>query len=95
MRRFLGWHGVESHSVRRQRYLITSSTNHAMNQLFPIIRRKRRPLLPVEQPLVEVPAGAATRAHESDKTKATDGTAHKEQQKDEQPPTKIADGESE
>lgn len=65
-----------------------------MNQLFPIIRRKRRPLLPVEQPLAEVPAVEAKKEHESNRTKPTDATAHKEQN-DEQPPTKIADGESE
>jgi hypothetical protein len=66
-----------------------------MNQLFPIIRRKRRPLLPVEQPLAEVPAVEAKKEHESNRTKPTDATAHQDQQKDEQLPTKIADGESE
>ena len=66
-----------------------------MSQLFPIIRRKRRPLLPVEPPLAEVPVVEAKKEHESDRTKATEGTVQKEQQKDEQPPTKIADGESE
>ena len=66
-----------------------------MNQLFPIIRRKRRPLLPVEQPLAEAPAVEAKKERESDRTKATERTVQKEQQKDEQPPTKIADGKSE
>lgn len=66
-----------------------------MNELFPIIRRKRRPLLPVEQPLAELPAVEAKREHESNGIKATEGLAQKEQQHNEQPPTKIADGESE
>ncbi len=66
-----------------------------MNQLFPIIRRKRRPLLPVEPPLAEVPAVEPKKEHESDRTKATEATTQKEPQNDEQPPTKIADGESE
>ena len=91
MRCFLGWHGVESHSVRGQRHLITD----VMNQLFPIIRRKRRPLLPVEGPQPDMPSSEAQKEHESDRTKPTEGTAHKEQQRDEQSPTKIADGESE
>lgn len=66
-----------------------------MNGLFPIIRRKRRPLLPVEQPLAELPAVEAKKEHQSNRTKATEGTSQKKQQHDEQPPTKIADGESE
>ena len=66
-----------------------------MNQLFPIIRRKRRPLLPVELPLAEVPVVEAKKEHESNRTKPTEGLAHKEQQNDEQPPTQNADGESE
>jgi hypothetical protein len=66
-----------------------------MNQLFPIIRRKRRPLLPAEKPPADLPGGEAQRAHESDRTKPTDAAAQKEQQKNEQPPTQTADGESE
>ena len=52
-------------------------------------------MLPVEQPLAEEPAVKAKLEHESNRTKPTDATAHKEQQDDEQPPTKITDGESE
>jgi len=66
-----------------------------MNQLFPIIRRKRRPLLPVEQPLAELPAVEAKKEHESNRTKPTEGPEQKEQQNDEQPPTQNSDGESE
>jgi hypothetical protein len=42
-----------------------------MNELFPIIRRKRRPLLPVVKPQAVTPAVETRLEHETDRTEAT------------------------